>query len=56
MTMTEDQQREFANLARPLIKWLNENCHPHTHIFIDQTTAEISEGVMSFTSVEYVKD
>ena len=53
--MNEEQRKQFEALARPMMQWLNENCHPHTHI-IDNTSAELSEGVLAFKTTEYVKD
>lgn len=47
---------EFEALARPLIEWLNNNYHPHTSIRIDNTGAELCEGVMSFVTEDYLLD
>jgi len=55
--MTTDKQREeFIKLAKPLIKFLNDNFHPHTHIYIDCNSAELSEGCLAFTTEDYVRD
>lgn len=48
MSMTEEQKKEFEVLAMPLIDWLNDNMHPHAHIYIDTVSAEVSEGVLAF--------
>jgi arsenate reductase-like glutaredoxin family protein len=50
------ESQEFEALARPLIKYLNENHHPHTTIIITPTNAEVLEGIKSFHTVEYIKD
>ena len=47
---------EFERLTKPLIKFLNDKYHPHTAIFISTTHAELSEGVMAFSSDEFIKD
>ena len=52
---TSGQQKEFEKITRPLIKWLNDNCHPHVHVVIDNSTAELSEGVCVFRTEEYWK-
>ena len=36
MTITEKQQEEMLEAAKPLIRWLNENCHPHCTARVDQ--------------------
>ena len=47
---------EFQELCKPLIKWLNENYHPHVAITITPSSAELSEGLFSFPCTEYWKD
>lgn len=57
MITTESQRAEFEALSRPLIKWLNENCHPNVTAVIVPTGAELSEGVCSTGRIlDYVKD
>lgn len=51
-----DKSKQFEELAKPLMKWLNENCHPHTTIIIEQTSAEVLEGAMAFTTEEFLVD
>lgn len=40
----------FSELAKPLLKYLNENCHPHCSIIIDCNHAELLEGKIAFGS------
>lgn len=55
--MTEDGRKEFEELARPLMKWLCEHCHPHVTVIITPTTAELLEGVGSLGEIlDYVQD
>ena len=54
--MTEQQKQEFETVARPLIAWLNENCHPHTNVVVCQTGAELHEGIFGIKTLDYIKD
>lgn len=46
----------FEEAVKPLIKWLNENKHPHTYIFVTCTSAELVEGVEVVNTEEFVID
>lgn len=46
----------FEEAARPLMKFLAENHHPHTTVILTSTNAEIVEGLATFITQEYVKD
>lgn len=50
------KQEEFDALAKPLIKFINDNYHPHVSMIIDGTHAEVLEGVMVVSTDEFVKD
>jgi hypothetical protein len=54
--MDEKKRKEFKALSLPLMKFLNDNCNPHTIIIIDTTRAELLEGQAAFSTEEYVKD
>lgn len=54
--MTEQQQKEFENLANPLIKWLNENTNPHAIALIDTNSAQVMYGEFGFTNDEFILD
>ena len=56
MNFTEEQKKEFESIVRPLIKFLNDNCHPHVSVIVDNSTAELSEGVCVFRTEEYWLD
>lgn len=48
---------EFEQVVRPVIKWLNENMHPHVTVIVTPTNAELLEGVRSTGQImDYVKD
>lgn len=50
------KQEEFDALAKPLIKFINDNYHPHVSMIIDGIHAEVLEGVMVVSTDEFVKD
>jgi len=54
--LSKEQRDEFEAITRVLVKWLNDNMHPHSHITVTTTTAELSEGVTAFQTYDYVKD
>jgi hypothetical protein len=56
MTLTKEQQQEFEQAAIPLIKWLNNNCHPHTHIVVEDDGAELHEGVLRIVNADFIRD
>ncbi|MBC7906890.1 MAG: hypothetical protein H7Y60_09115 [Rhodospirillaceae bacterium] len=51
-----DKMDSFREAVEPLVKWLNENGNPHTKIIVDQTSAELVEGVMCHRTEAYLKD
>jgi len=56
MKITEKQRLEMLEAAKPLIKWMNENCHPHTEANIDCNTVTLTEGIATVRTDEYIKD
>ena len=48
-------RKKFEKLSRPLIKFLCDNYHPHTQITIDCNHAELSEGLIGFSTDDYIK-
>lgn len=56
-SMMSDQQREeFEAVTRPVIEWLNKNCHPHVTAVIDTTHAQLSESIIAYATLDYVRD
>jgi hypothetical protein len=51
-----EKRNGFRDAAKPLIEWLNQNCHPHTKVIVDQTQAELVEGQISFVTHDYLRD
>lgn len=57
MILTEEQQAKFDAIARQMLKFLCDNCHPHVSVIITPTTAELLEGACSIGEVfDYVRD
>lgn len=48
---------ELKEAAKPLIKYLNENHHPHVTAIVSPTGVEILEGVRSVQNInDFIKD
>lgn len=56
MELTKEQKEEFEVLARAVISFLNRNCHPMVSVYIDTTSAELSEGCVAFETKDYLRD
>jgi len=56
MIFTEEQKKEFEKAAKPLIKFMNDNCHPHTTTIVNCNSAELSEGICAFITNDYIKN
>ena len=54
--MTEEQRKEFEAVTRPVIEWLNVNCHPHVVVVIEPSRAVLSEGAIAYTTHDYLRD
>lgn len=47
---------EFAQAARPLMKWLSENNHPHCSVIVTSSNAELVESNLNFTTTDYIHE
>ena len=56
MILTKKQRVEFEKASHPLIKWMNENCHPHVVALIEPERAVLTEGVYSVPITDYIQD
>ncbi|MBU9829844.1 hypothetical protein J1779_07855 [Rahnella sp. FC061912-K] len=54
--MSDKKLKEFEEAAKPLIKWLAENEHPHHTAIVSSTHAELLESKMGFPTEEFIKD
>ena len=53
----ELNEGKFEELARPMLKYLCENYHPHVTVIITPTSAELLEGLKTIGRVEdYIRD
>jgi len=52
--LTKKQQQTMFEAAKPFIKWMNENCHPHCIAHIDCTSVELAEGVATSQTDEFL--
>ena len=56
MILSKEQRKEFHEAAKPLLKFMNDNCHPHCRVIVDSTQAELVEGVASVIDESFLKD
>lgn len=56
MIISAEQQASMLEAAKPLIAWMNENCHPHCAARVDQNTIELTEGVATNRTDEFLRD
>jgi len=56
MTMTEAQRKELMEAAKPLMKWLCDNVHPHVEVRVDMTDVTVAEHVFHDRNEEFIKD
>ena len=52
MTITKEKLAELTEAATPLIRWLNENAHPHCFAAVDQTSVVLHEEVAGSGSLD----
>lgn len=56
MELTEEERKEFEELARPIMKFLNEHCTPYVTAQVTVTTANLLEDFCGIGEVmDYVK-
>ncbi len=56
MILNNEQYKLLLEAAKPLIKWLNENCHPHCEAHVDQNSVRLTEDVARNMTNEFIKD
>ena len=54
--MDKEKKEELVKVVKPVIKWLNENQHPHTKIIIDCNNFQLMEGIIGMDINDYIKD
>jgi hypothetical protein len=56
MILTHEQVDELLEAAKPLMKWVSDNYHPHCIALVDAGTVELLEGVATNRTEEFIKD
>lgn len=56
MILTKEQIADFEAASKPLIKWLNENCNPHTTVIVTPSSSEVMSGSAAIRCEEFIKD
>lgn len=56
MALSEQQISDFRDAAKPLVKWLNENMHPHVAVIVTPTGSELFEGIAPVPINDFIKD
>jgi len=52
----DSRKLSFEESVKPLMKYLGENHHPHTSVYVRNDLAELLEGKEVFGTKDYVKD
>ena len=55
-SITDEQREQMLTAAKPLIQWMNDNCHPHCTAHVDQNTILLTEGIATNQTNEFLKD
>ena len=56
MILTEIQRSNMKEAAKPLVKWLNENCNPHVRVIVGYDAAQVIEDITSVGIEEFIQD
>ena len=48
------QQETFKEAAKPLMAWMASNIHPHAIVVVDSTSAVLHEGLLNFSTEEFL--
>lgn len=54
--LTDRQIEEFEEASKPLMKWLCENCNPHTKVIVDSICSEVLSGEAVFNTEQFLVD
>ena len=52
----EITQENLLNAAKPLLKLLNDGCHPHCKVIVTQNTVELVKGVIGAGTNQFLRD
>lgn len=56
MILTKEQIAQLEEAAKPLMKFLAENCHPHVKVIVESNNAEVLEGLANVKCDDYLVD
>lgn len=56
MILSKEKSDELLEALKPLLKWMNENCNPHTKVIVEQARVDLLDGVVGIPTMEFVKD
>lgn len=56
MILTPEQVNELEEAAKPLMKYLADNFHPHVKVIVESNNAELVEGLATVQCDEFIKD
>lgn len=54
--VNKDNRKEFLEAAKPLMKWLSDNCHPHCKVVVENNSATLWESDGSVRTDEFLHD
>lgn len=55
MTLTKEQTDEMLEAAKPLMKWISDNCsHPHCAVTVEAGSVELVEGIAIRRTDEFI--
>lgn len=54
MILSKEKAKEMLEAAKPLIKWIAENCHPHCTATVDCATVDLAECVANEATDEFL--
>jgi hypothetical protein len=56
MTLTREQFEAMLEAAKPLLKWMNENCHPECSFRVTTSHVELSENIAGCPAESIMRD
>ena len=56
MILNKKEVKELEELAKPLLKWLNERGQPHLKVEIDSNTVKFFEQSVGIINTDFIKD
>lgn len=55
ITLEQKKQKAFEKVTTEVIKFINDYCHPHCKVIIEDDSAELVEGLCSLKTKAFVK-